>query len=101
MLGEVLSQSQLKRLAEHKYSAGGTSLIEPCFQPFWCWLVARLPLSWAPNTLTLVGLVVNVLTTVVLLGYSPDGRGEVGEQLHSTSRSFDFIFFISCTSSLI
>jgi hypothetical protein len=77
MFGEVLGRTQLKRLAEHKYSAGGTSLLEPLLQPFWCWLVARLPLWWAPNMLTLVGLVVNVFTTVVLFCYSPDGKGSV------------------------
>lgn len=76
--GEVLSEDQLQRLARHKYSANGVSAVEPYLQPFWRWLVEQIPLWWAPNALTLAGLVINGLTTIILMAYSPDGLQEVG-----------------------
>ncbi|GFO43614.1 choline/ethanolaminephosphotransferase 1 [Plakobranchus ocellatus] len=73
---QILTPAQLKRLAEHKYSATGTSLIEPFMQVFWRWLVERVPLWWAPNAITIVGLLVNVITTLILVFYSPDCKQE-------------------------
>lgn len=77
--GEVLSEDQLQRLARHKYSATGVSAVEPYLQPFWRWLVEQIPLWWAPNALTLAGLAINGLTTVILMAYSPDGLQQVGD----------------------
>lgn len=74
---EVLSQSQLKNLKDHQYSATGQSLIEPWFQVFWRWLIEKVPLTWAPNSITLVGLIINILTTLLLVICSPDGSTEV------------------------
>lgn len=76
MTTQYLSSSQLKRLKEHKYSADGTSICEPWMQVFWRWLVEQIPKTWAPNTITLVGLLLNVLTTLILIIYSPDGQQE-------------------------
>lgn len=73
-LGEVLSVNQLERLANHKYSASGVSALEPILQPYWRWLVEQIPLWWAPNALTLAGLVINGLTTAILMIYCPDSR---------------------------
>lgn len=74
---EPLSAAQLKRLQEHKYSASGRSLLEPPLQIYWNWLVQQIPLWVAPNTLTIVGLVINVLTTAVLVFYCPTATEEV------------------------
>ena len=46
-------------------------------QVFWCWLVERVPLCIAPNMITLVGLLVNIGTTLVLVYYSSDGHSTV------------------------
>lgn len=68
---EVLSQPQLKRLKEHKYSAEGKSITEPVMQVFWCWLVEQVPRTVAPNTITLVGLAANIISTLILAFYCP------------------------------
>lgn len=78
---DVLTRSQLKRLIEHKYNVAGVSLVEPLFQPFWLWVVNRIPHWWAPNALTFAGLAINVATTVVLMIFSPDAIAEVGNGL--------------------
>ncbi|XP_031438178.1 cholinephosphotransferase 1 [Clupea harengus] len=73
---EPLSPAQLKRLEEHKYSASGRSLFEPPCQVYWNWLVQQIPTWVAPNTLTIIGLVVNIVTTVILVYYCPSATEE-------------------------
>lgn len=76
---DPLSPAQLKRLEEHKYSASGRSLFEPPCQIFWNWLVQQIPTWIAPNTLTIVGLLVNVVSTVILVCYCPTATEEVSK----------------------
>ena len=77
MATEILSSRQIKALKEHKYSAEGSSICEPFMQVYWRWLVEQIPLTWAPNSITLVGLLLNVLTTFILICYTPKGLSEV------------------------
>ncbi|XP_064634347.1 choline/ethanolaminephosphotransferase 1-like isoform X1 [Lineus longissimus] len=74
---EILSPAQLKRLSEHKYSSLGSSITEPVMQIFWRWLVELLPRSWAPNSITLVGLVINVVTSLIVCYYSTDAKSPI------------------------
>ncbi|XP_065334048.1 cholinephosphotransferase 1 isoform X2 [Cloeon dipterum] len=72
----ILSPAQLKRLSEHKYSCASESLIDPILQPYWNKLTSFLPLWLAPNLITTAGLIVNILTTLVLVWYCPDAKSE-------------------------
>lgn len=74
--GKLLSPGQLRRLGEHKYHCASDSLLDPWLNPWWSWLVTKVPLSVAPNTITVVGLAVNILTTLILVFYSPDAKAE-------------------------
>ncbi|XP_046429750.1 cholinephosphotransferase 1 isoform X1 [Neodiprion virginianus] len=73
---KLLSPGQLKRLNEHKYSCTSVSLMDPFLQPWWNWLVSKVPLWLAPNAITVLGLTVNILTTLILVWYSPDAKIE-------------------------
>lgn len=73
-----LSQAQLQRLKEHKYSSNGRSLVEFIFQPFWNWIVTLMPLWVAPNLLTISGLIVNMITSFWVVYYSPQANEIVG-----------------------
>lgn len=74
----VLSEKQLKRLAEHKYSrTGDLSLMEPWFAKFWEWCVQQIPLWWAPNCLTFAGLVLNVVTSLIIIVCYNEGKHAV------------------------
>ncbi|XP_055600697.1 cholinephosphotransferase 1 isoform X1 [Uranotaenia lowii] len=73
---KLLQQSQLKKLGDHKYNCVNVSLLDPFLQPWWCWLVSKVPLWLAPNLITIVGLIVNILTTLILVYFSPNGREE-------------------------
>lgn len=63
----ILSPQQLKKLSEHKYSCSSSSLMDPWLQPWWNWLVSKTPLWLAPNLITIVGLAVNIVTTLILV----------------------------------
>lgn len=89
---EPLSPAQLKRLEEHKYSASGRSLFEPPCQIYWNWLVQQVPTWVAPNTLTIVGLLVNILSTVVLVYYCPTAKEEVSK---ATTLKFPLSKYVS------
>lgn len=45
-------------------------------QPWWCWLVGKTPLFIAPNLLTIVGLLVNIVTSLLLLYHAPDAKAD-------------------------
>lgn len=74
---DILSPIQLKRLTDHQYCYTGRTLLDPIVQPFWNWLVLKLPLWLAPNLMTIGGLFINILTSLILICYSPDGTHEV------------------------
>jgi len=68
---KILSDQQIKRLKEHKYSSNCASLFDPYMQIFWNWFVTLVPLWIAPNLITIVGLAINIITTAVVLWYCP------------------------------
>ncbi|XP_038213617.1 cholinephosphotransferase 1 isoform X3 [Zerene cesonia] len=70
----ILNAAQLKRLSEHKYSCTSASILDAWLQPWWCWLVSKTPLWLAPNLITILGLIINIVTTLILVWYSPDAR---------------------------
>ncbi|XP_078661035.1 choline/ethanolaminephosphotransferase 1-like [Branchiostoma floridae x Branchiostoma belcheri] len=72
----VLSPAQLKRLEEHKYSVVGLSVTERILQILWSWLVERVPLWVAPNLLTMAGFLINIVTSLLLIYYSPTAKEE-------------------------
>lgn len=72
-----LSKHQLKRLEEHKYQSAGRSLLEPLMQGYWEWLVRRVPAWIAPNLITIVGLIINICTTIILVFYCPTATEQV------------------------
>ncbi|XP_043268173.1 cholinephosphotransferase 1 isoform X2 [Venturia canescens] len=73
---KILSPGQLKRLSEHKYSCSSASILDSLLQPWWDWLVSKVPLWLAPNLITILGLIVNIATTLILVWYSPDAKAE-------------------------
>ncbi len=73
----TLTTPQLERLKDHKYNASGSSIFEVFMQPFWRWLVTKVPLWVAPNLLTFAGLLLNILTTVPVAIWDMNMQGEV------------------------
>lgn len=73
----VLTEQQLTRLKEHKYASAGITLFDPVMQEFWKWLVEYCPLWVAPNLLTIVGLALNIGTSVLLMIETNGAKEEV------------------------
>lgn len=73
----MLSPQHFHGLRDHKYKAEGRSLFEYFMQPYWNWLVLRVPLWVAPNLLTFAGLVVNVIASLAVILYDTNGVGTV------------------------
>ena len=94
----LLTTAQLKNLDMHKYSCAGRSLAEWPLQMFWNWLVKFVPLWVAPNTLTIIGLFLNSLSTVVLFIYSPHASEEVRSLHQSKVPVTWFLYWNSCLS---
>ena len=76
----VLNSMQLKNLTEHKYSSQGNTLLDPLFQPYWRWLVEKVPMNVAPNLLTITGLIINIISSVILMLYSPNATEDVSSR---------------------
>lgn len=91
-MNNVLSDRQLKRLAEHKYSAECVSVLDPYFQVYWRWLVEQLPLWLAPNTITVSGLAINVFTSLILMFYCPQAREEASIVAQLSVKNITFGF---------
>uniref|UniRef100_A0A1I8JGD9 CCHC-type domain-containing protein n=1 Tax=Macrostomum lignano TaxID=282301 RepID=A0A1I8JGD9_9PLAT len=69
-----LIERQLRRLAQHKYNACGSSLLEIVMQPLWRRLLCLVPMRAAPNALTLTGLAFNASSAGLMLWLCPDAR---------------------------
>lgn len=81
----ILTESQLQRLKEHKYCSEGRSITEFIFQPFWNYVVTLMPLWLAPNLITITGLIINVVTSTMVIIHSPKADSdEVMVQKQST-----------------
>jgi hypothetical protein len=73
----VLNKHQLRNLDAHKYSASGSTMLDPILQPYWNWLVQQMPMTLAPNLITMIGLVCNVLTSGLIMFNSPNADQDV------------------------
>jgi len=51
--------------------------MDPLMQKWWCWLVEQFPLYVAPNLITILGLFINIITSLLLVYYSPHADQEV------------------------
>lgn len=87
----VLNEPQIKKLREHKYASEGTTLLDPPMQEFWKWLVQFCPLWVAPNLITIVGLVLNIGTSVLLMILTNGAKEQVNKYLFFCSQ---IIFFL-------
>lgn len=70
-----LNDEQLRYIAGHKYNVLGHSFLEDLvMQRFWNAIINIVPLWWAPNAITLIGLVANLAGTLLLVYYNPDAK---------------------------
>ncbi|KAG5871214.1 hypothetical protein JTB14_010567 [Gonioctena quinquepunctata] len=73
---KVLSDTQLRKLGDHQYSCQSVSILDGYLQPYWSWLVLKVPIWLAPNLITIIGLFINIITALILVWFSPDAKTE-------------------------
>jgi len=76
-MNSLLTPDQLQKLREHQYRSQGTSVSEVIMQPYWRWLVTKVPLWVAPNLITFVGLLINLFTSLLVVLCDPNSEGTV------------------------
>lgn len=64
-----LSSSDLEGLKNYKYVCGEDSVGEKLIMPFWNWAVRLLPMWMAPNVVTLLGLGIVVVSSMLYLPF--------------------------------
>jgi len=70
-----LSARALAGLKAYKYKSAGTTWLDDAHVPMWDYIVARLPATLAPNTITLFGTLWLVAAYLVNAYYLPDFTG--------------------------
>jgi len=97
-MSKILTLQQLTALGSHKYSSEGTSITEPALQMLWRWLVEQIPLWVAPNLITIVGLIINVGTSLLLMYYSPDAKTQAPSWVYFSCGLG--LFFYQCLDAI-
>jgi ethanolaminephosphotransferase len=71
LFGHYITEDGLKNIKNHKYKAGGYSILDNLMNPWWEFVVGCVPKTVAPNTLTLIGLLVNLFFYFCMFYYDP------------------------------
>ena len=69
LFGKFITEEGLKNIKEHKYQSGGYSILDKILNPFWETVVKLMPNSLAPNTITLLGVVINFMAYFTMFYY--------------------------------
>ena len=60
LTGKFITKEGLQHIKEHKYKSGGYSILDNLMNPFWEFVVKLMPKTLAPNSITLLGVVINL-----------------------------------------
>ena len=71
-----LSEEDLKNLDLYEYHGGEYSYIDNLLNPFWLKVAYAFPNWFAPNLITLTGLAINVIASLLIAFYDPMLIGE-------------------------
>lgn len=89
---EYIRDCDIKALKKYKYNSVDKSLIEKyILNPYWCWLVTKVPLWVAPNLITLTGFLFMVVSVGLLLTYGSNWE-EVPSWVYFCWGAFLFIY---------
>lgn len=60
LFGKFITKEGLRHIKEHKYKSGGYSILDNLMNPFWEFVVKLMPKTLAPNSITLLGVIINL-----------------------------------------
>ena len=73
----ILNDKQIQELKKHQYSCVNKSILDPIFQIWWNYAVTLVPMWVAPNLITIIGLVLNLIATLILIYLCPSAKEDV------------------------
>ena len=71
ILGEFITKEGLENVKNYKYIPGTYSRVDQIMDPYWKWWVNLLPMTLAPNIITLLGFVVVFIPSVLMIWCDP------------------------------
>lgn len=69
----LFTTRQITAVKEYDYISENISLSGSHLHTVWSWFFKVVPVTWAANTLTLIGLLINIVTAFILFVCNPDG----------------------------
>lgn len=69
LTGHFINEEGLESIKGHKYVSGGYSTIDNIMNKWWEFIVSCVPMWVAPNILTLLGLMCNLVAYAVMASY--------------------------------
>ena len=73
---KYLRDKDLKSLDLYVYHGADYTLVENLLNPFWNWFASFFPDWMAPNTITLIGLIINIISAALVLIHDPTLEGK-------------------------
>lgn len=95
LFGKYITDDGLKHIKEHKYKSGGYSFLDNIINPWWEFVVTLVPMSVAPNTLTLIGVIINFGFYIIMFYHDPTMSKELPGYAYA-----GFAFGIFCYQTL-
>ena len=73
---KYLRENDLASLDHYVYHGADYTLVENFLNPFWTWFASFFPSWMAPNMITLIGLIINVISSIAVLIHDPTLEGK-------------------------
>ncbi|XP_038062440.1 choline/ethanolaminephosphotransferase 1-like isoform X2 [Patiria miniata] len=90
---EIRTEEQINHLNRHEYTRTGRTFVEPFMEPYWWWPVADLvPRTINANVISVFGVILNIISTVVLMYYAPTATEEAPRWAYSLAGVNIFLF---------
>lgn len=73
---KYLREKDLNSLDHYVYHSADYTLVETVLNPFWTWFASFFPSWMAPNMITLIGLIINVASSIAVIVHDPTLEGK-------------------------
>lgn len=93
-LPKYLHERDLKSLDTYVYHGADYTLIENFLNPFWTWFASFFPDWMAPNMITLIGLIINVVSSLIVLYHDPTVEGKAPSWVYVLA-SFSLVTYLN------
>ena len=94
-----LTKEDLINLENYEYHGGEYTFVDNILNPFWYKVAYAFPAWFAPNLITLTGLLVNISAAVLVMMYDPYLLGNARQIFDHGCDAVNLLFIIICSCS--